>query len=287
MMWIAVVLLAASAALHVESYGVHGRERLAHGRMLKIYLSKNCHSLVFEPAHDVGARNVYWVKGRTTSTKGHVSGTGSERRWYLDKVTYEDEGSYIQADLWDNLISTVRVVVTPRHIYEKRMLDESFYISMEGIQLYEATLVYTGEDGNVTLVRDGMIQQGNLINFGGQVKTHSYSGIEITLTNTSQGLYTLRDRKGRVVSITKMELTDHHDGNPLLALLLLLGIPAGVCCCCRKKIFKKKATMATTNQSTSDTVHLPPTGPVGPSPPYTTVPGPAGPVRPLFLVRLK
>lgn len=33
------------------------------------------------------------------------------------------------------------------------MLDESFYISMEGIQLYEATLVYTGEDGNVTLVR--------------------------------------------------------------------------------------------------------------------------------------
>lgn len=115
MMWIAVVLLAASAALHVgeyplihslnqnnntelaprgglaflkdgvgrdladvnlclfvplfffkESYGVHGRERLAHGRMLKIYLSKNCHSLVFEPAHDVGARNVYWVKGRTT-----------------------------------------------------------------------------------------------------------------------------------------------------------------------------------------------------------------------------
>lgn len=63
-------------------------------------------------------------------------------------------------------------------------------------------------------VRDGMIQQGNLINFGGQVKTHSYSGIEITLTNTSQGLYTLRDRKGRVVSITKMELT----GEPVKVL---------------------------------------------------------------------
>lgn len=42
---------------------------------------------------------------------------------------------------------------------------------------------------------------------------------------------------------------DHHEysgGNPLLGLLLLLGIPAGICCCCRKKIFKQKAaTMAT------------------------------------------
>lgn len=41
------------------------------------------------------------------------------------------------------------------------------------------------------------------------------------------------------------EAHEYGDGNPLLALLLLLGIPAGICCCCRKKIFKKKATNAT------------------------------------------
>lgn len=44
---------------------------------------------------------------------------------------------------------------------------------------------------------------------------------------------------------------DQHDysgGNPLLGLLLLLGIPAGICCCCRKKIFKKKATTTATLQ---------------------------------------
>ncbi len=28
------------------------------------------------------------------------------------KVTYEDQGTYVQRDLWDNEISTVRVVVT-------------------------------------------------------------------------------------------------------------------------------------------------------------------------------
>lgn len=44
---------------------------------------------------------------------------------------------------------------------------------------------------------------------------------------------------------------DHHEysgGNPLLGLLLLLGIPAGICCCCRKKIFKQKATTMATLQ---------------------------------------
>lgn len=41
------------------------------------------------------------------------------------------------------------------------------------------------------------------------------------------------------------EAHEYGDGNPLLALLLLLGIPAGICCCCRKKIFRKKATNAT------------------------------------------
>lgn len=41
------------------------------------------------------------------------------------------------------------------------------------------------------------------------------------------------------------EAHEYGEGNPLLALLLLLGIPVGICCCCRKKIFKKKATNAT------------------------------------------
>ncbi|KAG7235880.1 hypothetical protein INR49_002077 [Caranx melampygus] len=90
------------------------------------------------------------------------------------------------------------------------------------------------------------------------------SKIEIRNVNTSdEGYYYLRDRKDRLVSVTKMDLTDKHDtveGNPLMALLLLLGIPAGICCCCRKKIFKKQkaSTTATLQTSPGEVVHTPP-----------------------------
>ncbi|XP_050926225.1 uncharacterized protein wu:fc21g02 [Lates calcarifer] len=264
MMWSVVILLA--AAFSVESYTVHDHERLAHGRQLKIFLSKNAEKLEFTPADDPSKTFLYWEKGRLRMSKGRVSGTGSDRRWYIDKVTYEDQGTYIQRDFWNKEISTFKVAVTPRHNYVKCVAGESLYISLEGIDLADASLSFSGEAANVTLVRDGARMSQDLVDYWDRVQTHSMN-IEIRNVNFSdQGHYILRNRRDRVVSVTRMDLTDHHEytgGNPLMALLLLLGIPAGICCCCRKKIFKKKANTAATLQT------LPSTGPVGPSPPYS------------------
>lgn len=38
-------------------------ERLAHGRQLKIYLSKSADKLEFTPTNDPGRVSVYWEKG--------------------------------------------------------------------------------------------------------------------------------------------------------------------------------------------------------------------------------
>lgn len=47
-----------------ESYAVRDlHERLAHGRQLKIYLSKSADKLEFTPADDPGRVSVYWEKG--------------------------------------------------------------------------------------------------------------------------------------------------------------------------------------------------------------------------------
>ncbi|XP_035515370.1 syntaxin-3 [Morone saxatilis] len=115
MMWSAVILLA--AALGVESYAVHDlHERLAHGRQLKIYLPKSAEKLEFIPADYPGQVIVYWQNGILRGKRGWVSGTGSDRRWYIDKVTYEDQGTYTQTDFWNKEISTVKVAVIPhRH----------------------------------------------------------------------------------------------------------------------------------------------------------------------------
>ncbi|KAM3622815.1 uncharacterized protein V6R79_003479 [Siganus canaliculatus] len=272
MMWSFVILLA--VALGVEPYTVRDiHERLAHGRQLKIYLPKSAEKLEFLPADEPGKTFLYWENGRVRNNRGRVSGTGSDRRWYIDKVTYEDEGTYVQRDYWNKEISTVKVAVTPRHNYVKCVAGETLRISLEGIKQVEAFLTFSGEYANVTLVRDGARVSQDLSNYYDRVQTYSQS-IEIKNVNyTDEGHYTLRNRRDQVVSVTRMDLTDHHEhgsANPLLALLLLLGIPAGICCCCRKKIFKKNANTAATLQTTPDAVHLPPAGPVGPSPPYNT-----------------
>ncbi|XP_068448076.1 wu:fc21g02 [Clinocottus analis] len=277
MMWSIGILLA--TALSVESYIVHDiHERLEHGRQLKIYLPKSAEKLEFIPANDPGNTFIYWVKSKISTTKGRVSGTGSDRRWYIDKVTFEDQGTYTQKDFWNKELSAVKVAVTRRHNYVKCVAGDSLYIQLEGIDLRDATLFFTGEGANVTLVRDGARVSQDVPDYWDRVQTHSMK-IEIRNVNFSDvGHYTLSDRRDRVVSITRMDLTDRRedtDGNPLMALLLLLGIPAGICCCCRKKIFKKKAAAGATFQSSPDVVHPPPSGPVGPSPPYNT-PGQPG-----------
>lgn len=273
MMWSIGLLLA--VALGVESYAVHDlHERLNHGRQLKIYLPKNAERLEFTPADEPGKTFKYWERGRVS--KGRVSGTGSDRRWYIDKVTYEDEGTYTQRDFWNKEISTVKVAVTPRRNFVKCVAGKSLYISLEGIDLADAFLSFSGESGNVTLVREGARVSQDLPDYWDRVETHSMN-IEIKNVNTSdEGRYTLRDRRDRTVSITRMDLTDHEyaEGNPLMALLLLLGIPAGICCCCRKKIFRKKSTAATQQVFTDPP---PPSGPAGPCPPYTN-PGQPGTV---------
>uniref|UniRef100_UPI0037E7CB0B uncharacterized protein n=1 Tax=Semicossyphus pulcher TaxID=241346 RepID=UPI0037E7CB0B len=276
-MWRLVLLLA--AALSAEAYSVQDlHERLAHGRQLKIYLPKSAEKLEFTPAEDPAHTFLYWERGRTRLNRGRVSGTGSDRRWYIDKVTYEDQGTYTQRDFWNKEISTVKVAVTPRHNYIKCVAGESLYVSLEGIDLADGFLSFSGDAANVTLVREGARVSQDLPDYWDRVLTHSMN-IEIRHVNISdEGRYTLRDRRDRVVSVTRMDLTDHHDfseGNPLMALLLLLGIPAGICCCCRKKIFKKKPTTASTLQA-YPVVSPPPSGPVGPAPPYSS--GPAGAV---------
>ncbi|KAF0037962.1 hypothetical protein F2P81_010836 [Scophthalmus maximus] len=180
-----------------DSYAIHDHERLNHGRQLKIFLSKNCEKLEFIPADDPTRTLLYWENGRTRMSKGRVSGTGSDRRWYLDKVTYEDQGTYIQRDYWKKEISTFKVAVLPKLNFVKCVAGESLYVSLEGIDLADAYLAFSGEAANVTLVRHGAPVSQDLPDYWNRVQTHSMN-IEIRHVNyTDQGHYFLRDSKGR------------------------------------------------------------------------------------------
>lgn len=198
-------------------------------------------------------------------------------------MTYDDQGTYIQKDFWNKEMSTLKLAVSAKSNYVKCVAGKSLHVNLEGISQNDPTMTVSGEYTNVTLVRMGARVSQDLPDYFDRVFLHN-TNIEIVSVNFSDvGHYRIYDRQNRLVSVTRMDLTDHDEdtnGNPLLALLLFLGIPVGVCCCCRKKIFKRKATTAHTVQTIPAAVIPPPSGPTGPCPPYTQ-PQPAGYYPPL------
>uniref|UniRef100_A0A8C7RPY7 Uncharacterized protein n=2 Tax=Oncorhynchus mykiss TaxID=8022 RepID=A0A8C7RPY7_ONCMY len=260
MMWSLWILL--GTVLSVDGYVVPDlHKRLSHGHQLKIYLPKSAEKLEFTPAAEPLKTYLYWDRG-SRATRGKVSGTGTDRSWYLDKVTYKDQGTYVQRDYWNKEISSLKVAVTTRRVYTKCVVGEELHISLEGINQADATLSFSGANVNVTLVHDGAVVAQDLPDYWNRVKTLS-TKISIQNVNTSDvGYYMLKDTRDRVVAIVRMELTDKHEseaGNPLMALLLLLGIPASICFCCRKRIFKNKSPDTTAIQlDNPETLHPPP-----------------------------
>lgn len=276
------LLILVGAVLNVDCYYTT-RERLAHGRRLSIKLSKDTDRLEFVP-EDGAPMETIWRRGQLQPSKGWMTGgissSSFDQRWELQKVVFEDKGTYVLKDFWNKETKSILLDVTTEHKYIDRVAGEDLGIDLEGSNYHEATLVFSGEAGNFTLVRDGNPVGNDLGDYSDRVKVSS-SRITIAHVNTSDvGRYRLYDRKDRLVSVTKMKLVDAHEdsGNPLLALLLLLGIPAGICCCCRKKIFRKKATTTATHVIHTD--GPPPGGPPSYNTPSTPMvpPGPGGQV---------
>ncbi|KAL1023602.1 hypothetical protein UPYG_G00043370 [Umbra pygmaea] len=287
-MWTLLILL--GSALIVD--GVQGspqKERVTHGNQLKIILPTSAQTLEFTPAAEPLKTYLCWKRGSfsTQAKRGRVSGSGSDKNWYLDKVTYEDEGIYVQKNLWNYAMSSLKVSVTIARRYEKCVAGEELSISLAGLNKVDAHLSFSGAYANVTLVYDGAVVAQDISTYWDRVTVGS-NNINIRNVNTSDvGSYTLKDRRDRIVSVVKMELVDKHEnrGSPLMALLLLLGIPAGICCCCRKKICRNKDQQTTTTTTTvihGGGANIPPPAPCGPTPGYDmpsggVYPGPDGP----------
>ncbi|XP_041950329.1 uncharacterized protein wu:fc21g02 isoform X2 [Alosa alosa] len=280
-MWSLLILLV--AVLNVDCYYTT-REKLGHGRRLTIKISKETEKLEFKP-EDGSSMETIWSRGQHRPSKGRLTGSSSstsDQRWELQTVVFDDEGTYSLKDYWNKETKSILLDVITVHKNIDRVAGEDLTINLEGSNQHEATLQFTGDAGNFTLVRDGAEVGNDLADYVGRVKISS-RGIIIKSVNVSDvGRYRLFDRRDRLVSVTRMILVDAHEHtestNPLLALLLLLGIPAGICCCCRKKIFRKKATTTATHVIHTD--GPPPGGPPSYNTPSTPMipPGSGGQV---------
>ncbi|GAA6096448.1 DNA-directed RNA polymerase II subunit RPB1-like isoform X3 [Tachysurus ichikawai] len=165
------------------------------------------------------------------------------------------------------------------HIISKRSIQncvagESLNIYLGGLPTVDATLHFSNQDLNLTLVERGAPVGNFHPEYMGRIKVTS-SNIQLLNVNVSDvGSYTLSDRLNRKIRIISMNLVDHHEGvsaGPLMSLLILLGIPPCIFCYCRKKTCRKnnQPTTTTTINSTTTTVKYDnQINPPGPPPGY-------------------
>lgn len=269
-MWRLWILLC--SAFLAESENIDYIEVL-FGKQLSISIpSVRSDSLEFTSADET---QHYTVWSKFIIKRGSVIGVGDDRRFVISSVNFDDQGTYTQKNFWNKVTATTKLKVLPKRASRDCVAGETLRIYLDGIRKDEASLWFSREGENLMLVNRGSSLRDRP-DYNGRVKVGS-SSIEVLNVNvTDEGNYTLFDGKNRKAVTIRMFIVDHHPPNhsPFMALLLLLGIPVGVCCCCRKRICKKNSQGTATTTVQSNNVEMPP----GPPPAYNTPMVPAGPV---------
>uniref|UniRef100_A0A8B9KJ87 Uncharacterized protein n=1 Tax=Astyanax mexicanus TaxID=7994 RepID=A0A8B9KJ87_ASTMX len=268
-MWRIWILLC--SALLAESQNADYVEVL-FGHQLSIRIpSVRSDSLEFTSADET---QHYTIWSKVVSKRGSVIGSGDDRRFVIYSVTFDDQGTYTRKNFWDKVTAVTKLKVLPKRSSRDCVAGETLGISLEGIRRDEASLRFSRDNENVMLVDRGSPVRDHP-DYIGRIKLTT-NRIEVLNVNvTDEGNYTLFDGKNRKAVTIRMFIVDHHPPNhaPFMALLLLLGIPAGVCCCCRKRICRKNSQGTATTTVQSHKVVVPP----GPPPDYNTPMVPAGP----------
>ncbi|MCI4376160.1 hypothetical protein PGIGA_G00185010 [Pangasianodon gigas] len=268
------ILLLAVQITYSCAATVYHEERM-YGDQLSIRLSMGAEKLQFTSVDETD-QHVLWSRFSITK-RGTVTGRDGNRKFIIRSLTFDDQGIYTVLNLWNRKMSIHLLKVTTKRSSQNCVAGETFRIPLGGLAKNDATLHFSNEDFNLTLVERGS-PVGNLHpEYMGRIQVTSNS-IEVLNVNVSDvGNYTLRDRLNRKVKVISMYLVDHHQGitaGPLTALLLLLGIPPCVCCCCRKKICKKNSQPTTNIPAVKFDNQV---NPPGPPPAYINPAAPAGP----------
>uniref|UniRef100_A0AAR2LRV7 Uncharacterized protein n=1 Tax=Pygocentrus nattereri TaxID=42514 RepID=A0AAR2LRV7_PYGNA len=272
-MWSFWILLC--AALFTESFASRTDYlELLFGNQLTIKLPTSWSDSMDFTSADESRHYTVWSK-KSGSVKGTVRGSGDDRHYVLSYVNFDDQGTYTQRNYWDKVTYVAKVKVFPKKYTKDCVAGETLNILLEGIKRDDASLRFSNQDVNVMLVQRGLPAH-NLLDFSGRIRVTT-SSIQVLNVNVSDlGNYTLFDGQDRKAITVRLNLVDHHEGinaSPLMALLLLLGIPAGICCCCRKRIFKKSSQSTAMTTVLTQNVSPPP----GPPPAYSNPVPPAGP----------
>ncbi|KAM9476569.1 uncharacterized protein Hap1MRO34_009644 isoform 1-T4 [Clarias gariepinus] len=269
--WILLVAVHVTYSYAAITSAKTHHEQLMYGERLSIKLPVGAEKLQFT-SPDETKQDVLWSR-LSSPKRGVVTGRDDDRKFIIYSVTFDDQGIYTVVNFWGKKLADYLVKVVTKRSSQDCVAGETFKITLGDLRRNDATLHFSNEDFNLTLVKHGSPVGNSHPDYLGRIRVTDYN-IEVLNVNVSDvGNYTLTDRLNRTAKLIFMNLVDKHPGigaGPLAALLLLFGIPPCICCCCRKRICKKSGQTTTANTTTVklDGQVIPP----GPPPAYVSLP---------------
>ncbi|XP_059408556.1 uncharacterized protein LOC132142594 isoform X2 [Carassius carassius] len=261
-----------STAICAVSVSALSQKLVFHGQQLTLDLPERTQRLEFVNANET-ERFTIWNHATNSlrPSKGYVTSVGKDWTFRIQRVTFDDEGTYTLLNHFGATISSYIVKVKSNRGIIDCVAGETLSISLAGLKQADAILRFYNNYSSLLLVDNGVPVGRNYPDYVSRLKVSSEM-IQILNVNVSDvGRYELTDQKRRLVSNNTMILVDHRDysANKGLLALLLLGIPGGICFCCRKRICKCcQTTKSNTSQPNSVPMSTPcsntMSGPVGP-----------------------
>ncbi|XP_072533181.1 uncharacterized protein [Salminus brasiliensis] len=182
-----------------------GKVDVQFGHQLSIKLLKQVTSMSLTPVNK--SQNYTIWSSSVKPNRGKVEGSGNNRRYVINSVTFEDQGDYTQQNTFKNGICVTKVKVLTSTDTKTCEVGQTLTIPLDVIKKNEASLRFSSDGVDLTLVTRGS-PVFNLRDFSKRINVTSSSIQVSNIQVADMGNYKILDVKGRVAKITTLKVID-------------------------------------------------------------------------------
>ncbi|XP_052437738.1 uncharacterized protein LOC127974671 [Carassius gibelio] len=196
-----------STAICAVSVSALPQRILFHGQQLTLDLPERTRSLEFLNANET-ERFTIWNQASNSvrASKGYVTSMGKDWTFRIQRVTFDDEGTYTLLNHFGATISSYIVKVNSNKGIIDCVAGDTLRISLAGLKQTDATLRFYNNYSSLVLVENGVAVGRSYPDYVNRLRVSSEM-IQILNVNVSDvGRYELTDLKRRLVSNNTMIL---------------------------------------------------------------------------------
>ncbi|KAL7889666.1 hypothetical protein AOLI_G00019240 [Acnodon oligacanthus] len=135
-----------------------------------------------------------------------VGGRGNNRRFVIDSVNFDDQGTYTLLNFRNQVSSVTRLIVISSTNIKYCVADATLSISLDGLKKDEASLSFSNQKQILTLVQQGSPVWN--LRYNKRIKVTNSSIQVVSVSESDMGQYTLFDLRGRQTKVITLKIID-------------------------------------------------------------------------------